>query len=210
MIQPGPGKSPFERVGIGRSLSYLPGSQKAKTLTKHSSKAALLKDIRTERRLLEKNLAVLTRQEIIQLGVVGAWSVKDVLAHLAAWEQLFLDWYETGLQEKTPESSPVGMNRKAIDALNQRIFVRYQNRSVEDVLAEFQTSYQRILTTCEAIPEENMFAEGRYAWTGKLTLADYIAGNTCNHYRWARTKIRKWLKARINFPAGNAAGAPPV
>ena len=41
------------------------------------------------------------------------------------------------------------------------------------------------------IPEEDMFSPGRYAWTGRLTLADYIAGNTCNHYRWAKTQIRR-------------------
>jgi hypothetical protein len=178
-------------------------------LTKHNNKAALLKSIHTERRLLEKILATLTRQEITQQGTVGAWSVKDVLAHLVAWEQLLLDWYEAGLQGKTPEPSPVGMNRKATDALNQQIFVRYQDRPLEDVLSGFQTSYQRIFTTCEAIPEEDLFAEERYAWTGKLTLADYIAGNTCNHYRWARNQISKWLKAKINFSAAHAAAVPP-
>lgn len=27
-------------------------------------------------------------------GVVGDWPVKDVLAHLVAWEQMCLGWYE--------------------------------------------------------------------------------------------------------------------
>jgi len=36
---------------------------------------------------------------------------------------------------------------------------------------------------------------GRYMWTGKSTLGDFVASNTCSHYRWARTLIRKWAKA---------------
>jgi hypothetical protein len=129
-----------------------------------------------------------------QRGVVGEWSVKDVLAHLVAWEELFLSWYEAGLHGSIPDTAPVGMSRKAMDALNQQIFIQHRQRSLEDVLSEFRASYRQVLATVQAVPEEDLFAEGRYAWTGKLTLADYIAGNTCNHYHWAKTQIRRWRK----------------
>ncbi len=31
----------------------------------------------------------------------------------------------------------------------------------------------------------------------QLLLADYIAGNTCNHYAWAASRIREWEKPKI-------------
>ena len=163
-------------------------------MAKQTSKLQLLKDIRTERRRLEKNLSVLTVEDMIRLGVTGTWSVKDILAHLVAWERLFLNWYSTGLQGCPPTTKPAGMSQNRIDTLNQQIYRMNRLRSLEEILADFEASYQEIVKVVEAIPEEDMFVQGRFKWTGKLTLADYIAGNTCNHYAWAKSQIRKRVK----------------
>jgi len=165
-------------------------------MAKQTSKDQLLKDIRTERRRLEKNLSGLSAEEMAQRGVAGTWSVKDILAHLSAWEMLFLDWYSAGLQGRIPATLPVGMSQKAMDALNQQIYGKNQRRSLDEVLAEFHASYEVTVRVIEAIPEEEMFARGRFNWTGALTLADYIAGNTCSHYAWAKSQIREWARGR--------------
>lgn len=165
-------------------------------MAKQTSKSQLLKDITTGRRQLEKNLSALSEEDMTQPGVTGTWSVKDILAHLVAWEKLLLDWYRAGIQGYSPTIIPVGMRQKAIDALNQEIYEQNRKRNLDEVIAEFRTSYQQILTTLEGIPEEDLLIRGRYEWTGELTLADYIAGNTCNHYAWAKAQIRKWIKGR--------------
>jgi hypothetical protein len=167
-------------------------------MTKHSNKDQLLIDIQTQHRRLEKTLASLSEEAMLQPGAVGSWSVKDVLAHLTAWEQLFLDWYNCGLKGDELVISPVGMSRAAMDALNQQIYANNQARPLDGILAEFHASYQQILTLIETIPEADMFTPGRFAWTGKLTLADYIAGNTCSHYAWANSKIRKWARDQFS------------
>ncbi len=51
------------------------------------SKPALLAAIQAERTLLENLLATLTPAQWVQSGVVGQWSVKDVLVHLTLWER---------------------------------------------------------------------------------------------------------------------------
>lgn len=163
-------------------------------MAKQTSKDQLLKDIYTERRRLEKNLSALSAEDMIQPGVLGTWSVKDILAHLTAWERLFLDWYHTGVQGCLPTTAPVGMSQRTIDTLNQKIYEENQWRSLDDILTEFHGFHQQIVTIIEEIPEADMFARGRFNWTGKLTLADYIAGNTCNHYAWAKSQIRRRVK----------------
>ncbi len=163
-------------------------------MAKQASKDQLLKDIHTERRRLEKNLSALSAEDMIWPGVTGTWSVKDILAHLAAWEKLCLDWYQTGIQGCLPAVTPVGMSQKSMDTLNQQIYEANRWRSLDDIIAEFHASYQQIVAVIEAIPEGDLFAQGRFHWTGKLTLADYIAGNTCNHYAWAKSQIRKRAK----------------
>ena len=165
-------------------------------MAKQTNKQQLLKDIYTERRRLENNLSVLSAEEMIQPGVTGTWSVKDILGHLVAWERLFLNWYSTGIQAGISDTTPVGMSQKRIDTLNQQIYEKNRTRSLEDILAEFHSTYQETISLIESIPEEDMFAPGRFPWTGRLVLADYIAGNTCNHYAWAKSQIRKRAKTR--------------
>ena len=167
-------------------------------MIKQTNKEQLLQDIRIQHRRLKKTLAALSVEDMLQPGVTGRWSVKDLLAHLTAWEQLFLEWYTSGTEGRKPAISPVGMSRKVMDALNEQIYAQNQARLLEDVRAEFHTSYQQVLRVVEAIPEEDMFAPDRFPWTGKLTLADYIAGNTCNHYAWANGQVHKWTKDHIS------------
>ncbi len=162
-------------------------------MAKQTSKAQLLKDIIVERQRLEKTISALTYDDLIQVGVVGTWSVKDVLAHLTAWEKLFLDWYRAGVEGRPPSIKPVGRSRKAIDALNKTIFDHNQSRGLDDIAAVFHTSYSELMKVVALIPEEELFVPGRFDWTGSLTLADYLVGNTCNHYAWANAKIRDWL-----------------
>jgi uncharacterized protein (TIGR03083 family) len=159
-------------------------------LTKYTHRDELLKDIQAERRRLEKLLASLSEEQLLLPGAVGDWSVKDVLAHLVEWERLLLDWYRCGIEGSSPVIRPVGMGRTMIDQLNQGFYERNRLRPLPEVRADFKVSYQKILRTMQAIPEEEMFTPGRFAWTGKLVLADYIAANTCSHYRWASGKIK--------------------
>jgi hypothetical protein len=99
------------------------------------------------------------------------------------------------------ETTPVGMCQTAMDSINERIYQQNKDRSLADVLAEFHASFRDVMKVIESIPEEDMFGKGRYAWTVKLLLADYIAGNTCSHYAWAKTQIRK--RAGQHSGAGN-------
>jgi hypothetical protein len=163
-------------------------------MTKQKSKAELSRDIQVERRQLEKTIAGLAKEDMLQPGVVEEWSVKDVLAHLVAWEQLYLSWYACGLEGKIPDFRPAEINKKSMDALNLQIYTQYRETPMEDVLSNFGKSYQQIQTVVSTVTDEELFTPGRYPWTGRWTLADFLAANTCNHYYWAKSKIRAWLK----------------
>lgn len=163
---------------------------------KDMDKEGILISIQTERRRLEKNLANLTDQELIEPGVIGDWSVKDILAHLVDWEQRFLGWYQAGLRGEVPQIPAPDMTWRDLDKLNQLIYEENKDRSLSSVLGDFETSYEQVLETVKSIPEQDIFPVGRYAWTGKANLNAYIMANTANHYRWAKTQIRKWVRKR--------------
>jgi uncharacterized protein (TIGR03083 family) len=163
-----------------------------------TTKEALLNEIRTEREALEKFLAGLVPQQMVQPGAIAAWSVKDVLAHLAEWEQLLLVWYQAGLQaglrgEDPPLPAP-GYTWAQMDDLNQEIFEKYRAAPLERVLDYFRSSYSQVLGAVQAMAQDELFTPGRYAWTKQNTLADYVIPCTSEHYEWARREMLKGLK----------------
>ncbi len=111
------------------------------------------------------------------------------------WEQRFIGWYQAGVRGEVPETPAPGIGWNQLDLLNQRIYEKYCDRPIENVLREFNASYSQILAIVEEIPEEEMFAVGRYSWLGENSMVEVILANTANHYRWAKRHIRKWLKA---------------
>jgi hypothetical protein len=72
------------------------------------TKEAIIERLHTERRRLEQKLAGLSPEEMTQPGVVGDWSVKDVLAHLADWEQMCLGWCAACDRGEKPETPAPG------------------------------------------------------------------------------------------------------
>ena len=86
--------------------------------------------------------------------------------------------------------------------LNKSYRQIHKDRALDAVVADFHTSYQQILLLIESIPEAEMLTPGVYAWTGKLPLMAWIAGNTCEHYQWAiqmihPLSIRRKMGVRI-------------
>jgi hypothetical protein len=162
-------------------------------MTRYHHKQELIEAIIVEHRRLDANLALLTPKEMLLPGVVGTWNTKVLIAHLTAWEQLFIYWYDCGQRKITPDPCPTGMSRSEIDTLNALLYERNRERPLEKVMDEYPTLYAQVLELVQALPEEGLFNPGAYPWTGRFSLADYVAANTCQHYCWAKTLLRKWL-----------------
>jgi hypothetical protein len=161
-----------------------------------TTKADLLTAIDKERSALEALLEPLTPEQLVAPGVVGEWSVKDVLAHLIEWEQMCLGWHRTGLRGETPEMPAPGYKWNQTPDLNQMIYEKHRNRALDDVLAQFGTSHQEILGVIQELSNKELFAAGRYAWSKKNAIGTYFVSATSSHYLWARKAIRKGLKAK--------------
>ncbi len=154
----------------------------------YSTKAQLIDGIKAERRRLEASLQGLTEIDMVKPPKAGAWSIKDILAHVSTWQDLFVKWYETGLKgEKVdkPDFHLAGV----LTGINRRIYEDNKDRSLEDVLSGFKSSYGRLLKVVTSIPEEDIFARGKFAWTGTGKLVNYITANTTLHYPSHRKMI---------------------
>jgi hypothetical protein len=159
------------------------------------TKPLLLSESQKEHDALEEFLATLTPDQMIQEGIVGEWSAKDVLAHLWEWEQMVLTWLATSQQGETPHVPAEGYKWNQLPTLNEEIYQKHHQRTLDEVLSMYQKSYQQVMETIEGLPEETLFTSGLYPWMNKNTLAAYFTSCTSSHYRWARKEIRKGYRA---------------
>jgi hypothetical protein len=120
------------------------------------------------------------------------------MAHLLEWEQMFLGWYKAGLRGKLPEKPAPGFKWNQLPRLNQKIYEKYCDQSLQEVQRQFRLSYRQIMKTLQGLSEEDLFLPSRFAWTEKHTLLGFILPNTSSHYHWARTEMQKRMKKKRN------------
>lgn len=118
-------------------------------------------------------------------------SVKDIVAHLYEWQQMFFTWHEIGLRGEMPAVPGPGYKWSQLPALNQAIYEKYNHLSLEDALAMFQASHAKTLHFIENITEDELTTPGLYAWMNRNTLLAYLNSITGSHYVWAVKEIKK-------------------
>lgn len=134
-------------------------------------------------------------------GVTGKWSIKDILAHILAYELYIADRMNEILhgQEYTPCKTQSALDAFIEefgypdfgspllddDAPNAWVVEKYKNVSLEDVVAQEIQAFSSIVTMLETMPQKLIDAHN---------LFDRIANNTFKHYREHLRDIRQWLK----------------
>jgi len=178
-------------------------------MPKPTNKQELLDEAEREYEALKKQVAEFTPEEMVRPGVVGEWSIKDILAHLLEWQRMYMGWYEAGLRSEKPATPAKGYNWSELPALNQDIYERYKGAKLDNVRNQLETSHRHMLDMAGSLSEDELFTPGRHKWTGISTLASYVDANTGAHYRWAQTGIRRGTRAWSDeTPAAKAAEIP--
>jgi uncharacterized protein (TIGR03083 family) len=154
-----------------------------------TNRADLLRQIENERAALEQLLATLAEAQMIEPALDGGWSIKDVLAHIAAWESMMVEWVEASLRDETPDRPVSGDDW--VDSLNDSLYGRYQAMPLADVRSLFASAYERAYETASGLSEAELFEPDRFAWRGGSPLVVLVAANTCWHYREHREQIAK-------------------
>jgi hypothetical protein len=158
------------------------------------NKTQLLASIEKEYAALEKLIASLTDEQLAHAPALGAWAVKDILAHLYEWQQMFFKWYESGLRGENPAVPALGYKWSQLPALNQAIYQKYQPLTPGEALTLFRESHHLTLQFIEKLPDSDLSAPGLYKWMNQNTLMAYLNANTAAHYVWALKDAKKALK----------------
>jgi DinB family protein len=135
-------------------------------------------------------------------GVSGKWSIKDILAHILAYEQYIADRMneilhgETYIPCRTQNALDAFLDEFGYpdfgspllddDGPNAWVAEKYQRVSLEDVVAQELQAFAAIISSFEKMPEDLLNRHGFY---------ERVANNTYRHYREHILDIKRWLRA---------------
>lgn len=159
-------------------------------------KSELLEWLRAENEQWERLLERIGRERMELPGVNGAWSFKDVVAHLNGWQARLVEVMRaTELGEPRPAPPwPLDLPQED-DPINAWIYETNRDRPLEAVLDETRRYFEQLLVVIEELPEEaTIEREWRIV---NLKGKRYGAGNFFDHYHDDHEPdVQAWL-ARI-------------
>jgi uncharacterized protein (TIGR03083 family) len=152
----------------------------------------LLKSLAASRAELDAALAGLAEAQMTEPGVMGDWTLKDVLAHLTAWEVELVTVLGKLARGQTPK--PAGQTDAETDALNAKWYRDYKNRPLDRVLADYHAVRPQTIRQVERLTVSDLTAPRK--WLKGGTLHDMILSETIEHDAEHLPHIREWRKAK--------------
>jgi hypothetical protein len=136
---------------------------------------------------LTESYAGLKRDELTEAGVTGAWSVRDIIAHVTWWEEEALAHLPAILAGGRPPRYSVTYG--GIDAFNALMTGRTRGLSLDEVFRHRDDVHRRLLDFVARAPEEQIAGDTRFRRRLRL--------DTYGHYPKHARAIRAWRERRL-------------
>jgi hypothetical protein len=110
--------------------------------------------VRADQQFWRSLVAEVGRDRMLEPGPMGEWTFKDLTAHLAVWRNARIPMIEAvGRGEALPPAPWPAELKEDVDAINVWTRERDRDRSLDDVLADYDRSFERLAAALEALPE---------------------------------------------------------
>src|SRR5215469_9455056 len=160
-------------------------------------KTTLLNTTQAEYAHLETLTTPLSETQLFASPSTGEWPIKDIMAHIAVWEQICTRWLDEFLRGVTPQPS-----ERLDPQSNNRIYRESRDRSLAEVQELFHHAHQQFLhqvnLLAQTVSEEDLNTPHRFAWTESwpgYSLIAAIADNSYEHYQDHAQQIQRLLDA---------------
>lgn len=154
-------------------------------------KQQLLKRLEKAWTALKEAYAGLSDAQIMESGVMGNWSVKDILAHVTTWEGEALKYLPLILTGGRP---PRYSQSGGINAFNAQMREQKRDLTLSKVLRQLDETHRQLIDYLQSVPEEQFTRETRFRHRLRL--------DTYSHYPEHVQAIREWRERLSDVPEG--------
>ena len=146
----------------------------------------------------ENLLANLSEEQLTAPEFDFDWSIKDVIAHLWAWQQISIARMEAGMLDREPEYPRWILNLGEdweVDSnrVNALTFKNNHGKPWLEVHQNWQDGFLRFLEIGEKISERDLLDGDRYRWLKGYSLA-FILVASYEHHQEHHEKLTTWLR----------------
>jgi len=153
-------------------------------------KADVIADVQAARAKLLGALDGLTAEHMLQVGAVGIWSVKDVLAHLVAWEAELVTTLARLEQHK--RQPPRIVDIEDIDEWNDEQYRVNVKRPLDVILEDFHGVHKHLIQAIQTLDNRTLDDNRRWPWMEGEPLSYLIAENAVWHEEEHADDILAW------------------
>ena len=153
--------------------------------TTPATKDELLDAAAREYKAFHDALKGLNEEQLTRVWL-GAWSIKDMVAHISGWHRELGPALERLARGERPITS--GVSYDDVDSWNARFTAAKQGDSVTGVLLELDRSHESFMRAAAAV-DAARYEPGKTAWK----IVDLNSGH---HYKEHADQIRAWRAAK--------------
>ncbi len=156
---------------------------------KRLTREAVRESLATERRNLLGALQGLAEEEMTRLPVAGDWSVRDIVAHILAWEEEAVMRLDLLAAERSQDIAWIG-DEEELEAWNARAHQRYGGLALAEVMRRLADVQERILASLESLSEERLTTDA-----GPASVRQWLPNCTYAHEQEHCADILAWRRS---------------
>ena len=146
------------------------------------------------RREHQEFLASIPWERMTEPGATGPWSVKDVIAHVAAWRSRSLARLEAAAAGQPEPPPPWPPELAEDDLINAWLYAQHRDDPLDAVLAGWDASFDRLRAVFGALPDAALFDPAYFPWLEGTALIEALPGGFLGHFREEHELLlRAWL-----------------
>jgi hypothetical protein len=133
----------------------------------------------------EELFAGLSEEQITTPRFDLDWSIKDIMAHLWAWQQISIARMEGGLYDREPDFTEwitdIENWEENADRVNALTYKNNHDKPWLDVYQNWRDGFLRLLELGNKISERNLLDGDRYPWMNGYNLAFVLIASYDHH-----------------------------
>lgn len=146
----------------------------------------LLEQVAEAWKAFNESYTGLSDLHLMEAGVTGAWSVRDILAHVTTWDEEALKHLPLILTGGTPPRYSVTYG--GLDGFNALMTEQKRPLSLSQVRDQLTATHGRVVELIQSAPEQQLIGDTRFRRRLRL--------DTYGHYPIHAHAIRQWRKRR--------------
>jgi hypothetical protein len=171
-------------------------------------KASVLARVESARASFDRQLVEVGETRMEQPGVMGDWSVKDLLAHVMAydrWTAAQLNAARGGRGASPLEAfgvpePPPGADSADLDTRNAALRDHYRDAPLADIIAGAEHAFGLLMAAIQELDQSQLDDPAFLGWGDDLTTTDCIAIQTWDHYEDHEPLLRAWVLRDEGLP----------